>query len=184
MIFPHTYKLTGLFSVLLFFSSISSPVIGDTMSDLFSSIDQRLAYMESVALFKAENQLAIEDIERELIVIADAKHMAETEGLSAESVADFFTAQIAVAKAIQYRYRAELLSSPGTDQAVDLNAEIRPALTLLGNRIVVLLAKYLEETNGFSQTHGEQFNRAITSRFVLENEKSILFNALLKAQLK
>ena len=79
---------------------------------IFSTINERLSYMEDVALFKAQNHLPIEDIQRESVVINKAKVSASEQGLDPEIVKDFFQAQISVAKAIQYRYRADLLSQP------------------------------------------------------------------------
>lgn len=79
-------------------------------STLFKTINDRLSYMEDVALFKAVNHLPIEDSVREKKVIANAKTSAASKGLDPDSVEAFFEAQISVAKAIQYRYRADLLS--------------------------------------------------------------------------
>ncbi len=96
---------------------------------LFETINQRLSYMKDVGLYKAQNQLAIENVERERVVLNSAKTAAAEKGLDADAVAGFFTAQISAAKAIQYRYRADLLSQPSQRQPLDLNAEIRPGFT-------------------------------------------------------
>lgn len=153
------------------------------LAELFSAIDERLSHMESVALYKAQNQLPIEDIAREEIVIADAKRAAYLEGINPDSIEAFFMAQISAAKAIQYRYRAELLSAPNPSPAVDLDRTIRPAITELGNRIVILLTNYLKDTGSIKPIDIEQFNLAISTRFISEADKNLLFNALLKARL-
>ncbi|MCP3901424.1 MAG: chorismate mutase, partial [Desulfobacteraceae bacterium] len=40
-----------------------------TSEELFSTINERLSYMEDVALFKAQKHLPIENIEREKVVL-------------------------------------------------------------------------------------------------------------------
>ena len=78
-------------------------------SDIFKTINERLSYMEDVALYKAQKGIKIEDLARELVVVETASLSAQKAGLDIESVSEFFQAQISAAKAIQYRYRADLL---------------------------------------------------------------------------
>lgn len=159
------HKFILLIGFLLFaHTSIQAAEV--TVAELFSTIDERLGHMESVALYKAQNQLPIENMTREKIVIADAKQAAGLEGMNPDSIEEFFSAQISVAKAIQYRYRAELLSVPNLSPAIDLDRTIRPAITELGSRIVTLLANHLKSTGTIKATDIEQFNLAISTRFV------------------
>nr|WP_269809096.1 gamma subclass chorismate mutase AroQ [Enterovibrio nigricans] len=113
-----------LFAILTFcsFSVFANP----SLNTLFSAINERLSYMEDVALFKANNHKPIEDIEREKIVINKASESAKDSGLNQQSVIGFFTAQISAAKAIQYRYRADLLTEGSAREPRDLTDEIRP----------------------------------------------------------
>lgn len=77
----------------------------------------------------------IEDIGREQVVIDKASQSAEKVGLNKQSVVGFFEAQISAAKAIQYRYRADLLSQTTSKTPRDLQTVIRPALIKLGKQI-------------------------------------------------
>jgi|FLOH01.1.fsa_nt_gi chorismate mutase len=174
--------------LLLSFLFVSGWIIPVTAAELpaaelFSTIRQRLDLMQSIALYKAQNQIPIENVDREIIVIADAKRAAAREGLDADSIEEFFVAQIAVAKAIQYRYRAELLSDSTRLPAIDLDTEIRPEITELGGRIVILLARYLRSANTLDPALREPFNQALTTRFVSPADKTMVFDALLKARL-
>jgi chorismate mutase len=153
-----------------------------TSAQLFRTINQRLGYMEDVALFKAQNHLPIEDIQRENVVIEKAKVFASEQGLDPESVEDFFQAQIVVAKAIQYRYRADLLSQPSVRLPRDLQKEVRPALIRLGNQIIEQMAAYCNDHDEFQQTQLPEFNEAITVKYVTETDKQLLFKALLKVK--
>ena len=117
---------------------ISSPQVwaGVTSQDLFSAINERLSYMEDVALFKAQQHLPIENIERENVVLDKAKMSAFKQGLDPDSIEGFFEAQISVAKAIQFRYRADLLFEPSVEKSKNLQNEVRPLLLELGDQII------------------------------------------------
>lgn len=90
---------------LFSFNSHSS----DKTEALFSAISARLSYMEDVVIFKINNKQPIEDVEREEFVLKSASESAEKLGLDKRSITGFYAAQISAAKAIQYRYRADLL---------------------------------------------------------------------------
>jgi chorismate mutase len=115
-----------------------------TSAELFNAINERLSYTEDVALFKAQRYLPIEDIEREKAVLDKAKISANIEGLDPSYVGDFFKAQIATAKAIQFRYRADPLSKPSPEKPRDLQEEVRPALLDLGDKIIKNIVEYLK----------------------------------------
>ena len=155
-----------------------------TSAELFKTINERLSYMEDVALFKAKNHRPIEDIQREKIVIEKAKEFASQQGFAPEIIQDFFHAQISVAKAIQYRYRADLLSQPSSRQPRALDKEVRPALIRLGNQIILQMAAYCKNHGKFQQTQFTEFNEAITVKYVAETDKQLLFKALLKVKIK
>ncbi len=147
--------------------------------NLFETLNQRLSYMPDVALYKAIHHKPIEDLERENLVINKTQKAAVTHGLAKEYVTDFFLAQIAVAKAIQYRYRADLLAQPSTKKPRDLQTEVRPALITLGNKIIQQLAQYIKENDTFKESQRFEFNRIMTNKYITDKDKALLFNTLL-----
>ncbi len=170
-------------SLLLFFllgAPLTQAGAGPSAAALFETIDRRLAHMEDVALWKARNHVAVEEVEREKVVLARAKAAAAEQGLDPERIEGFFKAQIAAAKAIQYRYRAELLSHPTDRRSKDLEGEIRPALIRLGDQIVGGIAGYVHEHGGFERSQFAKFDRAITAKHLSERDKQRLFEALLE----
>jgi len=172
-----------LFSCLLFSSGISAQSVDGSIAELFNSINERLDHMESVGLYKSQNQLPIEDVTRETVVIETAMQTAAEEGVNPGSVEHFYHTQISVAKAIQYRFRAELLSTPDNSKAADLENEIRPAISALGDKILILLADYLQKDSQISPDLRTQFNQSISNRFVSPADKKMLFDALLEVRL-
>ncbi len=173
-------KITLLVITLLSFSALANP----TPSELFSTLNLRLSYMEDVALYKANNNKPIEDIGREQVVISKASQSAENVGLNKQSVVGFFEAQISAAKAIQYRYRADLLSQATSKTPRDLQKVIRPALIKLGKQINTELALYLNEGGKLTLQDWEAFKVALDSRYLSDADKQVLFKALSQITLK
>jgi chorismate mutase len=153
-----------------------------TDADLFEAINARLSYMEDVALYKAQKHLPIEDLERERTVIEKAKRSAAEQGLDPDSTEDFFKAQIAVAKAIQFRYRADFLLQPSLKEPKNLEKEIRPRLLSLGDQIMQQLAAYLEIHESLTPAQFADFDRAINVKYVTGSDKQFLFKALQKVE--
>ncbi len=147
-------------------------------TDLYSSINQRLGHMRQVALYKAQRQLPIENAEREATVIDKALASARRQGLDPASVEDFFRAQISVAKAVQYRHRADWLSQPTSEPAKDLQKQIRPALIRLSNKIIQQLADYCNHHGEFDSLKPTAFETAINTQHVNEADRQLLFNSL------
>lgn len=147
---------------------------------VFNTINERLTYMHDVALYKAQHHLAIEDVDREKKVLASATLAATQLGLPANKVDGFFKAQIAVAKAIQYRYRAQWLASPISGAPRDLQTQVRPALIKLGKQLNTELADYLIQGGHFVRSQYQDFSDAIKVKYVTEADKKLLFNALIK----
>lgn len=135
--------------------------------------------MKDVALYKANHQLAIEDLSREKIVLASSNKSASTLGLNPEKVDAFFKAQISVAKAIQYRYRAQWLASPSQDTPLNLATEVRPALIKLGKQLNIALATYVKQGGQFVPSQFKAFSEAIKVKYVTESDKKLLFNGLI-----
>ena len=173
--------LTAIFSALLFSSTLYSAESELTLS-LFQTIDERLGYMEDVALFKAQNRNPIEDFEREKIVLSDAKELAASHGLDPNSMERFFIAQINAAKAIQYRYSAELLTREIPTRSIDLQADIRPALDRLGSDIVTLFATLLQSRNSLGEEDREGLMKTLRSRLLTDAEREALFDAMLEVR--
>jgi chorismate mutase len=173
-------------TILIFAASLISfnSIASVTSQDLFTAINLRLSYMEDVALYKAYNNEPIEDTKREAIVINNASISAEKEGLNKESVVDFFSAQISAAKAIQYRYRADLLTTSRDKKPKDLETVIRPELIKLGKDINTKIAQYLREGGSFTKDELEVFKATLKSRYLKESDKELLFDSLTKIRLQ
>ncbi|WP_018690545.1 gamma subclass chorismate mutase AroQ [Algicola sagamiensis] len=150
---------------------------------LFVLIQERLSYMEDVAVYKAQHDLPIEDKKREAIVLEKTTNAATEVGLSPEKTIAFFKAQIALAKAIQYRLRADMLSDNTPREARDLKTIIRPKLIQLGKQITIGIANHLKAHGQFSQKDEKEFYRIIDVRYITEKEKTLLFHALKKIEL-
>ncbi|MCG7499683.1 chorismate mutase [Vibrio sp. Of7-15] len=173
-------KLPLLLLAFLSFQAFSAT----EQTDLFSTINARLSYMEDVALYKVNHQKPIEDIKREQFVIEKATYSAEALGLDKKSIAAFYTAQISAAKAIQYRYRADLLNQPTNKKPRDLKAVIRPELIALGKKIDQEILSYLQTQGQFSEGDWEAFSATINRPYLTTVDKRALFNALLAVRLK
>ncbi len=172
-----------LLACALLLSSLVNGAENETARALFLAIGERLAYMEDVALYKAQNHISVEDIEREVVVVENAKLLAVTHGLNAESMELFFLAQIDAAKAIQYRYRAEALTRGLPGRSVDLNSAIRPALDRLGSEIVRLFAEFLREGNTLDENYRESFTAALSSPHLSAADKDALFDSMRQVRL-
>lgn len=176
-------KPTILFAAaLLSFSSFAA--VTPTPNELFSTIHLRLSYMEDVALYKANNGKAIEDRDREAVVIEKASLSAEKEGLDKQSVIGFFKAQISAAKAIQYRYRADLLTQPVTSTPRDLNTVVRPDLLRLGKKINTDIAEFLQGGGTLSDSDFTLFKATLDSDYLTDADKEMLFSSLTQIQLR
>lgn len=177
------YLLTGLLIPLF----VSETVFANETSNAFSAITKRLGYMQSVALYKFHNSLPIENKLREEKVLKNALNDATKSGLSPKTTILFFKAQIAVAKAIQHRYQADLLSSSSNliPTSQDLNKEIRPALLRLGKEITILISQKINATGPFKMEDWENFRSALNNiKYVSDNDVKLLFNALKAIELK
>ena len=160
--------LTMIFSAFIFSTAVRSAEPESSLM-LFQAIDERLAHMEDVALFKAQNQMPVEDL-------------ASSHGLDPDSMERFFIAQISAAKAIQYRYRAALLTREIPTRLVDLQAGIRPALDRLGNDIIVLFATVLHSRSAMEEQSRERFMNTLQSQLLADAEREAMFDAMLEVR--
>ena len=94
----------------------------------------------------------------------------------------FFIAQISAAKAIQYRYRAALLTREIPTRLVDLQAGIRPALDRLGNDIIVLFATVLHSRSAMEEQSRERFMNTLQSQLLADAEREAMFDAMLEVR--
>lgn len=116
-------------------------------------INERLSYMKDVAGYKAEKHLAIEDQEQEKKVLLQSTAEAESFGLDGQSAAPFIIAQMDAAKAIQYRYRADWLSTPEKNwQPQDLS-EVRAKISALNTALLKNIAYDLKRNNNRAPNH-------------------------------
>jgi cyclohexadienyl dehydratase len=105
----------------------------DEVDNLIDLAARRLALMPAVAAWKHAHGIAVENPAREQAVLARAEGAARAAGLDPDSVRSLFSVQIALAKALERR-------ASETEATLDLETEIRPALSQIGDRIVASLA--------------------------------------------
>ena len=100
----------------------------DEFDHLLDLMARRLSFMPPIAAWKEKRGLAIEDLERERVVLDAVEATAREFGLDPRPVRDWFALQIDLAKAVQRR-------SAALESTLSLE-EIRPALIRLGERQV------------------------------------------------
>lgn len=159
-------------------ASFSCFAASPTAHSIFATMNKRLSYMEDVALYKAQHHKAIEDLPREAIVIKKAGASAKQYHLNARSVERLTRAQINAAKAIQYRYRADLLTKTTKQTPRDLNKVVRPALIKLNNELNQELSAYLKTGHTIRNSDWQRFQATVNNRYLSRSDKRMLFNAL------
>ncbi|MCP5078560.1 MAG: gamma subclass chorismate mutase AroQ, partial [Psychromonas sp.] len=147
--------------------------------ELFSLINQRLSYMEDVALYKAQHGIEIEDKQRETVVVNNATQAAVRSGIKAAGAKEFFIAQITAAKVIQH----EVLKNRSNEfiqraDPRDLKKEIRPALINLGTEILRKASDYLIHFDHVIEADFTLFQQQINSPYLGDDQKRVLFNAM------
>ena len=121
------------------------PATAAPLAALAAAIDERLALMPLVAAAKRHAGLPIESPEREREVLAqavaacaDAARAAGRPAPPEPEVRALFAALVEAAKQVQ---EAAPARKPGGDDASDLDGELRPALSRIGERIAFLLVR-------------------------------------------
>lgn len=132
-------KLLGYLITLLM---VATPMVGvaNDRNDIEETIAARLALMKPVAHSKWVAGRAIEDTDREKVVIEQAVISGLQYGITTDSTTTFFEAQIEAAKAIQRYWFSAWQDEPPEGLAPDLTATIRPQLLELGDRILSQLS--------------------------------------------
>ena len=147
--------------------------------ELFGLINQRLSYMEDVALYKGQHNIPIEDKEREAIVIANAAQSATLRGVEVKSAERFFTEQISAAKFVQQQVlRAYSKEEVELADPMDLDTQIRPALTTLGDAILLKISDYLTRYGPITVEYQNLFYQQINNKYLQQDQKHSLFHAL------
>lgn len=163
---------------------MQNPEKSKLLVDLAELVNERLSYMKAVAAYKWENQLAIEDLEREEVVIQNSLVQAAAFGLDSISTRMFFEQQIEAAKQIQhYWFKQWEKNGFEPDQRFgDLKTEIRPALLVLGRQILASIGELrLWETPKMSRRQDRSnFITHLTTEGLRNREKQRLFKALLQ----
>lgn len=151
---------------------LSLPTTAFADTELFKLIDQRLELMQSVAAHKWLKQIAIEDKDREKIVIERARQSALKLGLTPDSTETFFAAQIAAAKEIQNYWFNQWADGNAPTEAADLSSQIRPQLLTLGEQIIASLH------TGQSQDNSALFNSEVSVEGLNQKTRDRLYLAL------
>ena len=132
-------KLLGYLITLLM---IATPIVGvaSDHDNIEQAIAARLALMKPVAHSKWATGRAIEDTDREKVVIEQAVISGLQYGITTDSTTTFFEAQIEAAKAIQRYWFSVWQDEPPEGLAPNLTATIRPQLLELGDQILSQLS--------------------------------------------
>lgn len=128
------------------FSLLPFPLQADAAL-VHSLVVERLGYMEAVAIWKWNEGVAVEDLDRETVVLERSVADAVDAGLPQDEIARFFAAQIAAAKAVQFcwidRFRTGV-AEPDPNPP-DLVQDVRPALLSLGGQIIAALSESVRD---------------------------------------
>ena len=147
-------------------------------AEIFKTINERLSYMEDVALFKAQNHRPIEDVERGKVVVNKAKIYAQNNGLDPAQIESFIRALMSVSKAVQYRHRADFLSRTTFHKPRDLQKEVRPALIRLNNKLIKQLTIYISSYGPFKSNQYPNLDTEVNVKYVTTPDKQLIFGAL------
>lgn len=166
--------------------AVSEPVKTPQFERLLSLVNQRLQLMEDVAAYKYANQIAIENRQRETVVLASAMASARQLPLDPATLEPFFRLQIEMAKKIQKSWiaswQAQGIAPVSQTLRADLKTQIRPALLALGAQMVEQLPPALLELktlDSFTQAL-EKVEATLTVPFVTPQMQRELLQSLLQ----
>ncbi|MBI3246655.1 MAG: transporter substrate-binding domain-containing protein [Deltaproteobacteria bacterium] len=112
------------------------------LSAVFAFLDLRLALMPAIADYKQRYNLPVEDLRQEGLVIAHAASLARERGANADATRELFRRQIDVAKQVQEAMLKNPHRIPVWARGLDLAADLRPALSDIGDRTVELFGSH------------------------------------------
>ncbi|MFW6768223.1 chorismate mutase [Acinetobacter pittii] len=178
--FQRAVQVVSTLAVFMYFSSLAQASQNTQTARL---INERLSYMKDVAGYKAEQHLPIEDLTQEKKVLDQSLSEAESLGLNSETVKPFIVTQMNVAKAIQYRYRADWLSSPETNWKPQDLAEVRLKISSLNTELLKNIAVELQKNHN-KAAHGCSYMWPVQHPQLKEADKKALCMTLNKIKLR
>lgn len=178
--FQRTVQIVSTLAAFMCISSLAQAYQYDQTARL---VNERLAYMKDVAGYKAEQHLPIEDLTQEKKVLDQSLSEAESFGLNSETVKPFIVTQMNVAKAIQYRYRADWLSSPESNWKPQDLAEVRLKISSLNTELLKNIAVELKRNNN-KAPHGCSYMWPVQHLQLKEADKKALCETLNKIKLR
>ncbi|WP_213990092.1 chorismate mutase [Sodalis sp. dw_96] len=167
-----------LSSLFLAGSVFAGPVLANSILSLSSALNERMLIMKDVAGYKAEHHLPVEDLVREQKVVSLAQEEAKDTGLDPHSVVPFIQAQMDVAKAIQYRYLADWLSSPEQNWRPKHLDDVRKTISDQDRVILSSISQRLR-AGSFSEKDKLEISSLLNAPNLSDTDKSHLVNALL-----
>jgi len=189
---PKLIQVTSVYLLVILCLSVSSIQAASSQTNtleferLLTVVDQRLHLMKDVAAYKYANNIAIENKQREQVVLASAIASARQNQLDPVTVEPFFRLQIEIAKTVQLSWikswQAEGKLASSDSNAANLQADIRPELLALGDQLVTQIPLALPElhaANSFD-SHLKSVNRLIRTPYVSAAMKRELLQALLQ----
>jgi cyclohexadienyl dehydratase len=141
---------------------------------LFDVIDQRLELMDEVAAYKWNNQIPIEDLERERVVLDRAATTALNLGIRPEALRTFFQVQMEAAKDIQRYWIRQYESGVDPGTPPNLSETVRPELLRLGDAITSALSA----SAPVAVSREQDFNASVQVEGLGSDRRQSLFAAL------
>lgn len=178
--FQRAVQVVSTLAAFMYFSSLAQ---ASQYTQTARLVNERLAYMKDVAGYKAEQHLPIEDLTQEKKVLDQSLSEAESFGLNSETVKPFIVTQMNVAKAIQYRYRADWLSSPESNWKPQDLAEVRLKISSLNTELLKNIAYELKKNHN-KAPHGCSYMWPVQHSQLKDADKKALCVALNKIKLK
>lgn len=178
--FQRTVQIVSTLAAFMCISSLAQAYQYDQTARL---VNERLAYMKDVAGYKAEQHLPIEDLTQEKKVLDQSLSEAESFGLNSETVKPFIVSQMNVAKAIQYRYRADWLSSPESNWKPQDLAEVRLKISSLNTELLKSIADELKRNHN-KAPHSCSYMWPVQHPQLKDDDKKALCVALKKIKLR
>ncbi|BBQ48359.1 chorismate mutase [Acinetobacter pittii] len=178
--FQRTVQIVSTLAAFMCISSLAQAYQYDQTARL---VNERLSYMKDVAGYKAEQHLPIEDLTQEKKVLDQSLSEAESFGLNSETLKPFIVTQMNVAKAIQYRYRADWLSSPESNWKPQDLAEVRLKISSLNTELLKNIADELKKNNN-KAPHGCSYMWPVQHPQLKEADKKALCETLNKIKLR
>lgn len=178
--FQRAVQVVSTLAIFMYFSSLAQASQNTQTARL---VNERLSYMKDVAGYKAEQHLPIEDLTQEKKVLDQSLSEAESLGLNSETVKPFIVTQMNVAKAIQYRYRADWLSSPESNWKPQDLSEVRLKISSLNTELLKNIAYELKKNHN-KAPHGCSYMWPVQHSQLKDTDKKALCVALNKIKLK